>query len=82
MEGDWTKARKDYPDGNGVPWMLHYAVNRPVGALRGEGDLAPVLQWLRSYRGWLQDRVRLNHAVRSFIWIIKAPASLYAELKK
>ena len=32
-----------------TPVMLHYAVNRPVGALRGESDLAPILPWLRRY---------------------------------
>lgn len=71
-KGEWTKAKKDYPDGNEAPWMLHYAVNRPVGAVRGEGDLSPLLKPLQQYNDWLEDRVRLNRAVRSFIWIIKA----------
>jgi hypothetical protein len=43
--------------------MLHYAVNRPVGAVRGESDLAPILPWLRRYNRWLEDRVRLNAAI-------------------
>ncbi|MFN8464563.1 MAG: hypothetical protein U0X20_03395 [Caldilineaceae bacterium] len=47
-----------------APVMLHYAVNRPVGALRGESDLAPVLPWLKRYSRWLEDRVRLNAGVR------------------
>jgi hypothetical protein len=42
------------------PVMLHYAVNRPVGATRGEGDLAPILPWALRYSEWLKDRVRLN----------------------
>ncbi len=60
--------------------MLHYAVNRPVGALRGESDLAPILPWLKRYSRWLEDRVRLNAGVRAFLWVVKAPARLRTEL--
>jgi hypothetical protein len=42
------------------PLMLHYAVNKPIGATRGESDLLPVLPWARRYSEWLKDRVRLN----------------------
>jgi len=47
-------------DGSLPPVMLHFAINRPIGATRGEGDLLPVLPWARRYSEWLQDRVRLN----------------------
>ena len=57
-----------------APVVLHFAVNRPVGCLRGESDLAPILPWLRRYRMWLEDRVRLNAAVRAFLWIVRVPA--------
>jgi len=40
--------------------MLHLAVNRPIGATRGEGDLLPILPWAKRYSEWLADRVRLN----------------------
>lgn len=43
-----------------LPLMLHFTVNRPLGATRGEGDLGPVLPWAKRYTAWLQDRVRLN----------------------
>lgn len=59
-----------------TPLMLHYAVNRPLGALRGESDLAPILPWLRRYARWLEDRVRLNAAMRAFLWIVHAPPRL------
>lgn len=42
------------------PLMLHFTVNKPIGATRGESDLTPILPWARRYTGWLQDRVRLN----------------------
>lgn len=65
-----------------TPIMLHYAVNRPIGAVRGESDLAPILPWLRRYARWLEDRVRLNAAMRSFLWIIHAPARLRTTLEE
>jgi hypothetical protein len=42
------------------PCMLHYTINKPVGATRGEGDLTPLLPWARRYTEWLKDRVRFN----------------------
>jgi hypothetical protein len=58
------------------PIVLHFAVNRPVGCLRGESDLAPILPWMRRYSRWLEDRVRLNAAVRAFLWIVRVPSAL------
>jgi len=51
--------------------MLHYAVNRAVGCVRGQGDLAPILPWVRRYREWLEDRVRVNRYKNSFLWHVK-----------
>jgi hypothetical protein len=42
------------------PLMLHFSVNKPIGATRGEGDLTPILPWALRYSEWLKDRVRLN----------------------
>lgn len=47
-------------EGRLPPVMLHFAVNRPIGATRGEGDLTPILRWALRYSNWLEDRVRLN----------------------
>lgn len=46
--------------GHFEPLMLHFAVNRPIGATRGGGDLGTVLPWALRYAEWLKDRVRLN----------------------
>ena len=54
------------------PVMLHYAVNRPVGAQWGESDLAPVLRWLSRYASWLEDRVRLNRFRNAFMYVVKS----------
>ena len=89
----WEAGTMDAPDGK--PWyapdhedagdgpvMLHYAVNRPVGAVRGESDLASILPWLRRYARWLEDRIRLNAGVRAFLWIVHAPAKIRAVLEE
>ncbi len=53
--------------------MLHYTINRPVGALLGESELASILPWLRNYSRMLEDRVRLNWAARAFLWFVTVP---------
>lgn len=89
--GPETRTRTERPEagsgstggaGSLPPLMLHYAVNRPTGALRGESDLAPILPWLRRYSRWLEDRVRLNAGVRAFLWVVHAPARLRVQLEE
>jgi len=57
------------------PICLHFAVNRAVGCVRGESDLASVLPWLRRYSRWLEDRTRLNAAIHAFLWIVRVPGN-------
>jgi hypothetical protein len=57
----WYTPKPSLDDPQPPPWpalqegeeqteaMLHYAVNRPVGAQWGESDLAPLLKWLARY---------------------------------
>jgi hypothetical protein len=59
--------------------MLHYAVNRPVGALLGESDLTTMLPWLQRYSRMLEDRVRLHWAMRLFLWIVTVPTNTVRE---
>jgi len=73
-------ARHDSaPDGSFPTVMLHYAVNRPVGAQWGESDLAPVLRWLSRYAAWLEDRARLNRFRTAFLYIVRARFTSEAE---
>ena len=60
------------------PIMGHYSVNRLMGALLGEGDLVSVLTWLLRYSRMLEDRVRLNAAVRTFLWFVTVPSKSVA----
>ncbi|MGH2541440.1 MAG: hypothetical protein ACRDIB_01500, partial [Ardenticatenaceae bacterium] len=66
----------EHPDAAGdpsQPVMLHYAVNRPAGAVRSYGgDLDPLLPWIRRYNDWLKDRVRLNKYRSSWAWKMTA----------
>jgi len=59
-------------EGRFQPAMLHFAINRPVGAKFGESDLAPLLRWLSRYAAWLEDRARLNRYRNSFLFQVQA----------
>ncbi len=59
--------------------MLHYAINRPLGALLGESDLTTLLPWLLRYSRMLEDRVRLHWALRSFLWLVTVPSQRVRE---
>lgn len=66
-----------HPDAtNADAVMVHYAVNRVVGALLGDSDLATMLPWLLRYSRLLEDRVRLHWAAKMFLWIITVPTNL------
>ncbi len=52
---------------------LHYAVNRPLGALMGESDLTTMIPWLLRYSRMLEDRVRLHWAARAFLYLVTVP---------
>lgn len=71
-------------DGRLPPVMMHLAVNRPIGATRGEGDMGPILPWARRYSKWLEDRVRLNRIrTRSALLDIElSDDSMVAEKKR
>jgi hypothetical protein len=67
LEGRWwPSAREDTAQVDQV--MLHVAINRPVGCVRGSSDLSPLLPWLARYRDWLENRVRLNKYKTAFLW--------------
>ncbi|MFM8320033.1 MAG: hypothetical protein ACKOC5_03875, partial [Chloroflexota bacterium] len=53
--------------------MLHYAINRPLGAVTGESDLTTMLPWMQRYNRMVEDRVRLHAAMRSFLWMVTVP---------
>lgn len=55
--------------------MLHYAVNKPMGALMGESDLTPIIPWLLRYSRMLEDRVRLHWAARAFLYLVTVPSN-------
>jgi len=58
---------------------LHYQVNKPIGAMFGESDLATVLPWLQRYSRMLEDRVRFHWATRLFLWMVRVPRNRVAE---
>jgi hypothetical protein len=54
--------------------MLHYAINRPAGALLGESDLSSLLPWLVRYSRLIEDRVRMHWATRTYLWMVTVPS--------
>jgi hypothetical protein len=62
--------------------ISHFAVNKVSNALRGRGDLLPLLPWLRRYRQWLEDRVRQNRYKGAFIWHWSVEGAGKAEIER
>jgi len=67
------RPEHDTPDEYGIfpRSIIHYAVNRAVGGIHGESDIAPVTRWLVRYAAWLEDRVRLNRFRNLFLFFVK-----------
>ncbi len=59
------------PETDQDSFMLHFAVNQPVGTPWGEPDLAPLLVWIGRFSAWLEDRARLNRFRNTFVWTLK-----------
>src|SRR5713226_5246049 len=62
LEGRWFLAGQE---------VVQFAVNKVSNAKRGQSDLATLLVWLRRYKDWLTDRVRLNKFKGAFLWDVK-----------
>lgn len=58
-----------------IPCVIHYAINKPAGAIWGESDLSPILKWLSRYSAFLDDRVRLNRYRNAYLYVVKSSYS-------
>jgi hypothetical protein len=72
IEGEWIPAAD----------VLHFAINKVSNATRGRSDLAPLLPWLRRYKDWLTDRVRLNRYKGAFLYDVTVAAAQKDELDR
>lgn len=61
-EGEWFQAGRE---------VVHFAINKVSNAKRGKSDLATLLPWLRRYKDWLTDRVRINKFKTAFLWDVR-----------
>ncbi len=78
-----AQAWDAYDHTNNQPsFVLHFAVNRPVGSSWGESMLAPLLDVLGRYKSWLEDRARLNTFRTAFMYMVQAPYKSEAERKR
>ena len=62
MAGKWFDA------GSEDDQVMHFSINKVSNAKRGKSDLATLLPWLRRYKDWLTDRVRINKYKGAFLW--------------
>ncbi|QBD76173.1 hypothetical protein EPA93_09190 [Ktedonosporobacter rubrisoli] len=60
-QGEWFLAREE---------VMQFTINKVSNAKRGASDLATILPWLRRYKDWLTDRVRINKYKGAFLWDI------------
>jgi hypothetical protein len=51
--------------------VMHFAINKVSNAKRGKSDLATLLPWLRRYKDWLTDRVRINKYKGAFLYDVR-----------
>ncbi|GER88626.1 hypothetical protein KDW_27880 [Dictyobacter vulcani] len=51
--------------------VMQFAINKVSNAKRGRSDLATLLPWLRRYKDWLTDRVRINKYKGAFLWDVE-----------
>jgi hypothetical protein len=61
-EGVWYEAGRQ---------VAQFKINSVSNAKRGKSDLATLLPWLRRYKDWLTDRVRINKYKGAFLWDIQ-----------
>ncbi len=59
MMGEWFTAGTE---------VIQIKINAVSNAKRGKSDLATLLPWLRRYKDWLTDRVRINKYKGAFLW--------------
>lgn len=80
-EGRWWPSPYALEASEADQVMLHYAINRPIGEVRGTPDLAPILIWLERYDLWLEDRVRINRYKGAYLWHVKVENALPGQLE-
>ena len=76
-----SKSDFGFGEGRGGA-VLHFPLERAIGANFGESDLAPILYWIGLYRQWLEDRARLNYFRQMFSFVLTRPFTSQADKEK
>ena len=50
---------------------MQFAINKVSNTKRGKSDLATLMPWLRRYKDWLTDRVRINKYKGAFLYDVR-----------
>jgi len=80
--GDPTMAGVWFDIGSENNQVMHYSINKVSNAKRGKSDLATLLPWLRRYKDWLTDRVRINKYKGAFLWDVKLTGADAKSIKR
>ena len=75
-EGSWPAYQ---PGTEQRAFILHFPLNRMVGATFGESDLLPIRYWIRLYQEFLENRARLNHFRQIFTYVLQRNFASQAE---
>lgn len=62
LDGEWFQAGSE---------VVQFTINKVSNAKRGRSDLATLLPWLRRYKDWLTERVRINKYKSAFLWDVQ-----------
>ena len=82
-----ARIHQTAPDGGPGTWyavpdeVQHFAIHKVSNALRGCSTLWVLLPWLRRYREWLTDRVRLNRGRSSWLWTVAVKSATPQKLR-
>lgn len=67
------------PGADQTSFVLHYPLNRMVGATFGESDLLTVKYWIVLYQSFLENRARLNYFRQLFTFVLQRNYQSQAE---
>ncbi len=67
------------PGADQASFVLHFPLNRMVGATFGESDLLPVRYWIKLYQDFIENRARLNHYRQIYTYVLQRNFNSQAE---
>ena len=67
------------PGTDQTSFILHFPLNRMIGATFGESDLYAVKYWIKIYQDFIENRARINHYSQLFTYVLQRNYNSQAE---